>query len=214
MSVEITYKDVENESIVPRLGGYSFLPPNIDWPLNPNGEKLILILSLPTNFLNKALNFNLPKEHFLSVFTTYNQNDYFLDLITFHGDKDELENIKQGFTKVLLHKTGEIRNESNFLIPAQEFIYGDKLKLNYEEFDGDNLDDMEIYCGSLIGNKASLLQKEDLGLDDYQFCLQIYGGDFPEEFRDIFSLGDSTGYLFLNKNYNENDIGVFFTQCT
>ncbi len=61
MSVEITYKDVENESIVPRLGGYSFLPPNIDWPLNPNGEKLILILSLPTNFLNKALNFNLPK---------------------------------------------------------------------------------------------------------------------------------------------------------
>ncbi|OEC00547.1 hypothetical protein GY31_17080 [Lysinibacillus sphaericus] len=51
--------------------------------------------------------------------------------------------------------------------------------MNYENFDGEDLDDIEIYCGSLMGNKASLLQIEDLGLNDYQFCLQIYGGDFP-----------------------------------
>lgn len=214
MSVEITFKDVENESIVPRLGGYSFLPKNIDWPLNPNGDKLTLVFCLPTNFLNETLNLNLPKEQFLSVFTTYKKNDYFLDYITFHGDKEELANIKQGFTKVLLHEIGEIRNESNFLIPAQAFILGDKLNLDYENFDGEDLDDIEIYCGSLMGNKASLLQIEDLGLKDYQFCLQIYGGDFPEEFRNIFSLSDSIGYLFLNKNYNQNDIGIFFTQCT
>lgn len=213
MSVEITFKDVENESIKPRLGGYSFLPENIDWPLNPNGDKLTLVLSLPTNFLNKTLNLNLPQEHVLSVFTTYKKDDYFLDLITFHGDKEELKNIKNGFTKVLLHEAGDIRNESDYLIPAQEFIFGEELNLDLEAVDDEDLDEIEIYCGSLIGNIPSLLQIENLGLDDYQFCLQIYGGDFPEGFHDIFSLSDSIGYLFINKNY-DHDAGVFFTQCT
>ena len=218
MSVEIIFKDVENKSVVPRIGGYSFLPKNIKWPLNPKGDKLTLVISLPTDFLNKNLNLNLPNEHILSVFT-YKRDDYFLDKITFHGDKEELENIKQGFTKVLLHEVGEIRNESDFLIPAQEFILGEELNLDIEELDEededyDDYDDIEIYCGSLIGNKPSLLQIENLGLDDYQFCLQIYGGDFPVEFQNIFSLSDSVGYLFLNKNYNHNDTGVFFIQCT
>lgn len=83
-----------------------------------------------------------------------------------------------------------------------------------EEVDGEELDDGEIYCGSLIGHTPSLLQIEDLGLADYQFCLQIYGGDFPEGFHDIFCVSDSTGYLFINKDVDQNDAGVFFTQCT
>ncbi|MFB7157388.1 DUF1963 domain-containing protein [Lysinibacillus sp. NPDC056232] len=218
MSVEIIFENVGNESVVPRIGGYSFLPKNIDWPLNPNGDKLTLVLSLPTNFLNKTLNLNLPNERILSVFTTYKKDDYFLDLITFHGDKEELKNIKQGFTRVLLHEVGDIRNESDFLIPAQEFILGDEVEiedLEYsEELDEEDFDDIEIYCGSLIGSKPSLLQLEDLGLDNYQFCIQIYGGDFPEGFHNIFSLSDSIGYLFLNKDNDQNDPGVFFTQCT
>lgn len=216
MSVEIIFKDVENESVVPRIGGYSFLPKNIDWPLNPDGDKLTLVLCLPTNFLNKTLNLNLPREHIISVFTTYKRDDFFLDLITFHGDEKELENIKQGYTRVLLHEVGKIRNESEFLIPAQECILGDELNLDFEELDEENedFDDIEIYCGSLIGSKPSMLQIENLGLDDYQFCLQIYGGDFPIDFQNIFSLSDSIGYLFLNINCNQNDTGVFFTQST
>lgn len=214
MSIEIIFKDVENESIVPRLGGYSFLPEHIDWPLNPNGDKLTLVLCLPTDFLNKTLNLNFPKELVLSVFTTYKKDEYFLDVITFHGDKEELRNIEKGYTSVLLHEAGDTRNESAFLIPAQAFILGDTLNLDLEEADEEDLDDIEIYCGSLVGNKPSLLQIENLGLDDYQFCLQIYGGDFPDGFQDIFSLSDSIGYLFLNKNYNQNEVGVFFTQCT
>lgn len=211
MSVEIIFKDVENKSSIPRLGGYSLLPKNMDWPLNPNGDKLTLILSLPTDFLNEILEFNLPKRHVLSVFTTYNEEDYFLDSITFHGDIDEWQNIRKGFTRVLLHEVGEARNESDFLIPAQEIILGDELNLDLA---GKGEGDMEIYCGGLIGNESSLLQKENLGLDDYQFCLQIYGGDFPEGFQDIFYLSDSVGYLFLNKNNDDSDVGVFFTQCT
>ncbi|MEC1180009.1 DUF1963 domain-containing protein [Metasolibacillus meyeri] len=208
MSIEIIFKDVENDSIVPRLGGYSLLPENIEWPSNPNGDKLTMVLCLPTNFLNQVLNLNLPEAHILSVFTTYKKEDYFLDLITYHGDKEDLKNIKRGFTQVLLHKKGNIRNEANFLIPAQEFILGEEL--NIEE----NSDDMEFYCGSLMGKQPSLLQLENLDLDNYQFCLQIYGGDFPKEFHDIFFLSDSVGYLFLNKNGSQDEMGVFFTQCT
>ena len=88
------------------------------------------------------------------------------------------------------------------------------MDLDFEEVDEEGLDDIEIYCGSLIGDKPSLLQVEDMGLDDYQFCLQIYSGDFPKGFHDVFSLSDSVGYLFLNINVEQNHAGVFFTQCT
>ncbi|MEQ6357063.1 DUF1963 domain-containing protein [Lysinibacillus sp. M3] len=214
MSIEVIFNGVENESNVARLGGYSFLPENLDWPLNPDGDKLTLVLSLPTDFLNETLHINLPKEQVLSVFTTYKKDDYFLDSITFHGDQEELKNIKKGYTKVLLHKAGDIRNESDFLIPAQKFILGEEVDLDFEDVDEEDLDDIEIYCGSLIGDKPSLLQVEEMGLDDYQFCLQIYGGDFPEGFHDVFSLSDSVGYLFLNKKVDQKHVGVFFTQCT
>ena len=43
---------------------------------------------------------------------------------------------------------------------------------------------------------------------------RIYGGDFPEEFQDIFYLDDAIGYLFLSKEEKANDVGVFFVQCT
>ena len=55
---------------------------------------------------------------------------------------------------------------------------------------------------------------EKLELASYQFCMQIYGGDFPEEFQDIFYLDDAIGYLFLSKEEKANDVGVFFVQCT
>ncbi|MEY9977611.1 hypothetical protein [Lysinibacillus sp. RC79] len=82
MSIEVIFKGVENESNVARLGGYSFLPESIDWPLNPDGDKLTLVLCLPTDFFNKTLDLNLQEEHVLSVFTKYKKEDYFLDLIT------------------------------------------------------------------------------------------------------------------------------------
>lgn len=65
-----------------------------------------------------------------------------------------------------------------------------------------------------MGTNPVFLQNEELELDSYQFCMQIYAGDFPEEFQDIFYLSDSIGYLFLSKEENSNDAGLFFTQCT
>lgn len=75
--------------------------------------------------------------------------------------------------------------------------------------------DFKDECGdSHLGGEPIFLQNENLVVDDYQFCLQIYGGDFPEEFQDIFYLNDSIGYLFLNGEADANDIGMFFAQCS
>lgn len=195
----LKFKAVDDEKDVLRIGGKSFLPSDIEWPQNPNGEKLTFIINLPTNFLNKTLGFHYPKDKAISVFTTYNQEDYFLDVITYHGDTEELQNIKNGFTKVILHTIDTPRNDSDFLVPAHEILIDEKI---------DKAD-----CGSFLGGNPVFLQNEKMELELYRFCMQLYGGDFPEEFQDVFYLEDSIGYLFLNKE-DVNDIGLFFTQCT
>lgn len=202
MSNLVKFEEIDNELNILRIGGKSFLPHDVKWPVNPNGEKMTLIFNLPTDFLNASLQFKYPKDKVISVFTTYNTEDYFLDSIVYHGDMEELKNIKNGFTKVILHSIGSPRNESDFLIPARKIVVDEKKN---------ELDD---YYGSLFGINPVFLQKEKLELDSYQFCMQIYGGDFPEEFQDIFYLNDSIGYLFLSKEENVNDAGLFFTQCS
>ena len=138
----------------------------------------------------------------ISVFTTYNTEDYFLDSIVYHGDTEEFNNIKKGFTKVILHSIGSPRNDSDFLIPAKKIIIDEKVNESTD------------YYGSFLGTSPVFLQKEKLELNDYQFCMQISGSDFPEEFQDIFYLNDSIGYLFLRREGDLNDIGLFFTQCS
>lgn len=202
MSNIIKFEEVDNEMNIMRIGGKSFLPDDIQWPVNPNGEKLTLIFNLPTSFLNSNLQFHFPEDMIISVFTTYNKKEYFLDSIVYHGNNEELKNIKEGFTKVILHSAGSPRNDSDFLIPARKIVIGEKVN---------GLDDC---YGSLIGKEPVFLQQENLELDSYQFCMQIYGDDFPEEFNDIFYLSDSIGYLFLSKEGNVNDAGLFFTQCS
>ena len=81
MSKVIEFETVGNEENIMRIGGMSFLPESMEWPVNPNGEKMVLILNIPTNFLNDKLAYNYPKDMMISVFTTYNLEDYFLDSI-------------------------------------------------------------------------------------------------------------------------------------
>ena len=56
------------------------------------------------------------------------------------------------------------------------------------------MNEFDDYNGSLFGANPVFLQEEKLELASYQFCMQIYGGDFQEE--------------------KANDVGVFFVQCT
>lgn len=202
MSKTLEFEVAGNEEKNMRIGGMSFLPDTMEWPINPNGEKMVLILNIPTNLLNDKLGYKYPPNMMISVFTTYNTEDYFLDTIVYHGSSEELNNIKNGFTKVILHDIGAPRNDSDYLIPARRLLVGDGSDYTDE-------------CGaSLFGGVPVFLQAENLEVDDYQFCLQIYGGDFPEEFQYIFYLNDSMGYLFLKRESDENDIGIFFTQCS
>lgn len=202
MSNLVRFEKVDNELNILRIGGKSFLPPDVEWPTDPNGEKMVFIFNIPTNFLNSTLQFNYPKDQVISVFTTYNREDYFLDSIVYNGDIEELQNIKNGYTKVILHSVASPRNDADFLISAREIVIDKEMN----EFD-DNY-------GSLFGANPVFLQEEKLELASYQFCMQIYGGDFPEEFQDIFYLDDAIGYLFLSKEEKANDVGVFFVQCT
>jgi len=196
----VDLKEVNNDLNVPRIGGKSLLPDSMEYPTNPNGKKMALILSLPTNFLNQFFQFEYPSDKVISVFSTYDQEDYFLDFISYHGHSEGLENIKNGFTKVILHSIGAPRDESEYLIPAREIVVGD-------EFDVP-----EFYCGNLLGGNPVFLQNEIMELASYQFCMQLYGGDFPEGFEDVFLLSDAVGYLFLGSS--EKDPGIFFAQCT
>ena len=180
------------------IGGKSFLPNNIMWPKNPNGNNLILLMTIPTTFLNKYFDNEFIQNKIISVFTTYDKKDYFLDSIVYNGSDEELNTIKEGFTKVIFHDIGNIvRNECEFEIPKKIF------ELELIEVDGE-------YGGSKLGGKPYLLQKNELKLKNYEFILQIYGNDFPEEYNDIFYLSDSIGYLYLDKRNNR----IFFTQCT
>lgn len=77
MSNLIKFEEIDDEADILRIGGKSFLPHDVKWPVNPNGERLTLIFNLPTDFLNSSLQFKYPKDMAISVFTTYNTEDYF-----------------------------------------------------------------------------------------------------------------------------------------
>ena len=192
-------KEINPESVSPRIGGKSFLPQNTDWPVNPDGEHLCLIASIPLNFIEEQSSSAPSSNLFISVFSTYNKEEYFLDLITYHGDEDELENIKSGFTKVIIHEKGDPRSESEIVIPSREIEVLNQI-----------LEHEHTYTGSKIFGSPGLLQNEILKTGKSDFILQLYGGDFPDEFQDIFYLSDAVGYLFMG----ENGESIFFVQVT
>lgn len=198
MQYQLTFTDEKQNTEIAYIGGKSLLEKNIEWPKNPKGDNLVLIITLSTDYLNEYLGKKFPQNKIISVFTTYNKDDFFLDVISYNSDDSELENIRRGFTKVIIHDIGFVaRNDAKFEIPKKHF--------NLTPFE----DVPEYFCGSKMGGKQYLLQNKILKLDYYEYILQIYGNDFPEEYNDIFYLSDSVGYLYLNDME-----GIFFTQFT
>lgn len=58
MSKTIEFESIDNEANIMRIGGMSFLPKDMEWPVNPSGEKMVLILNIPTLFLNDKMSYN------------------------------------------------------------------------------------------------------------------------------------------------------------
>ncbi len=193
-------QNIHEKSIESRIGGFSLLPEDVEWPKNPRGEKLVLIASISSKMINELVGTNYPDDTILSVFSTYNE-EYFLDVITYHGSKEELKNIKSGFTRVILHKTGSGRSEAHYYISARKIELVEKT-------------DEQNYTASKIGGMPGLLQNEPLNIGNKLFCLQLYSADFPEGCDDIFYLSDAVGYLFISVDANYNDSGMFFVQTS
>jgi hypothetical protein len=201
--IYFTKKCINNRQ--PRVGGGPLIGGVLDWPTTPNGVELTLLMSLPTKFLNDNIDTNLPDDKFISVFSFYSKKEYFLEYITYHGDPSELILLRKGYTRVFMHDIGDEIHRANeitaMLIEIKENLSGE----------------VDHFQGSKLGNPISFLQNNQIKLENQNFVLQIYGGDFPENHKDILFLSDAIGYLFLDSNPNSGstiDAGTFFVQTT
>ncbi|WP_063902042.1 hypothetical protein [Burkholderia stagnalis] len=182
-----------HDALDPRIGGGALIGGLVSWPTTSSGEELQLVASLPAKFLGLE-----GGDEYVSVFSFYSRDDYFLDRITYHGDPEEMRVIKVGkYTQVLFHKKGaEIFGGD--VIPAKKLIVQDET--------------VQPYQGSGIGMPPGFLQNENLNIDQgLEFSLQLYSGDFPSGWTDIFGLSDAVAYLFIDKDKRE---GLFFVQVT
>lgn len=176
-----------------RIGGNALIGGIIEWPtLSENEEPLTLVASIEACSIFN----NQPPFKYISIFSYYSADDYFLDRVCYHGDPDELRDILGGTTKVVLHDEGLPINKG-YNIPA--------MKMDVDT------NDSGLFQGSGVGATPSMLQNEHLNLSDFEFKMQIYSSDFPKPFDDIFGLSDAIGYLYIK---NDLSSGLFFVQTT
>lgn len=180
-----------------RIGGGALIGGVCDWPRGLSGQCLVLVASLPAAFLAEHAGIDIGAGRYASVFTTYAPGTYFLDEITYHGDPAELALLRRGVTQVLVHDSG-IPVHGEVEVPSRAIRLG------------------EGAAQSWMGGEPGLLQEEDLAVDGLTFALQLYGGDMPEPFRDLFYLTDGVGYLYLPPHASAgiDRSGLFFVQVT
>ncbi|KVC64137.1 hypothetical protein WI73_23105 [Burkholderia ubonensis] len=191
---EIDFDETSHDALEPRIGGGALIGGVESWPTSSSGEALHLIASLPATFLGIA---GCGYEY-VSVFSFYSANEYFLDRVTYHGDSDEMEIItRDRTTRVIFHAKGT-EMFGTHVIPARTLRVRDEVA--------------HPFHGSGIGGHPGLLQDEDLSLpQDFEFAIQLYSGDFPDGWTDIFGLSDALGYLFVATKSGK---GLFFVQVT
>lgn len=176
-----------------RIGGCALIGGITEWPTHPNSqEPLTLVASLEASTL-----FNSPVTFkYVSIFSYYSSENYFLDEICYHGSPEELKDILDGTSRVMLHAEG---------LPISEGHAIPEMEMHIED------NDSGLFHGSGVGDAPCLLQHEPLDLAEFEFKLQLYSSDFPKPFNDIFGISDAIGYLYINKKAGT---GLFFVQTT
>ncbi|MBS9443674.1 DUF1963 domain-containing protein [Photorhabdus heterorhabditis] len=172
------------------------------WPVNPDGEKLLHLFSIDCEKLSSRISQGvLPTSGYLSVFSTYSDDDYFLDNITYFGDEQELKLIQSGFTFVSYSLTNDSLENNDKFIPERSVNFLDM-----------EMGDDEYPMISLFSNNVpnGLDDIGDIG-NSYHFVCQIYSADFPKPFQDALGLSDAIGYLFIKSTENGIE-GIFFVQ--
>jgi len=188
------------QTFLPRMGGGTCLPKEVEWPRDKEGEPMLHLLTLPSNIVNIFSDCNLPTDHCISVFIPYRHDsiDYAIDLAR-----------KPGAAFVIAHKTSmEIRQECKYpLLPPHEI----KIDCDKEAEDEDEFSD-EI--DSKIGGGPVWLQ-DRLEISDKKFLLQLVGamiGNCWPSHKGMFLGG--IGYLFIDGNfdYSKSRFGEFRVQ--
>lgn len=164
-----------------------------------SGELLHLIASFSLDAIARILGTELP-EHLahgnkrLYGFSYFNQDEYFLDHISYYGTSDEPEFFAERYTRGIIADEGAFKFTTS---PVYAF-----------ENAGQETDD-EV---SFVGGEPEFLQNEDCEeLEGYAFIGQIIGYDLPEELEDLFYLTSNIGYFFIRNDFSE---GLFFVQGT
>ena len=205
MAYRIKFSNPCSNRETARIGGEAFIGGIADWPETPEGLPLTLVMSIPTSFLNQYANFQFSEDFFVSVFTYYSADDYFLEFITYHGNQSELDTIRKGYTKVLIHTKGTALS-GPITIPAMSI-----------EVDEGNVDPAG-FQESKIGGMPDQLQPGLLLLGEQRFALQLYGDVFPDPYKDIFFMPEALAYLFVQPNQlsfsKATEAGTFFVQVT
>ncbi len=179
-----------------RLGGAPLTGGVIARPVNPIGQTLRLVASLPAAIANKHCGLPLPIDHVVSVFSTWSASDYFLEHITYAGDDVELAHLRTGFTRTLVHARGTPDPHPVDIAPWAVDV-------------GQGLDGV-----SRIGGRPDFLQKNPLALDPFAFAFQFYGGLVPKPNDDLLFLSDAVGYVFLPRQFDgQIGEGLFFVQA-
>lgn len=179
------------------------------WPQNPEGEDLVLLFSIDCRRLKEFSGLqNIPEEGFISVFSTYNPPEYFLDNICYTGDDLEYRLITSGYTFVSYQKDARLCD-----CPVASFIPKTPVGLERKQIEKGAFPTFSFFSDDVPNG---LLGVHGL-YEDYDFVCQLYSSDFPAPYKDIFYLTDAIGYLFIRKNVTvktdeEMLPGLFFVQ--
>ncbi|RNM24625.1 DUF1963 domain-containing protein [Dickeya fangzhongdai] len=175
---------------------------DLDWPQNPLGEDLKLLMTIDNNRFNENISeVILPEDKFTSVFSTYSEERYFLDDIIYSGDQVEFNYIKKGFTKVIV-------SENPFL-KADNGSQTNRFSLKPRELESDIFPAFSFFSKELPNGVNGCNEL----LSEYYFICQIYSSDIPSKDGGALGLSDAIGYLFLKKDISEHtDAGFFFIQ--
>lgn len=162
-----------------------------EWPVNPAGDFLLLLLTIDCRALQAALpRPELPDCGYLQVFSTYKRDDYFLDDICCCGTAEELERLRSGYTRVV-YSLGETPMRS----PVASMP---RLNMQLQDY---RFGDDEFCVASLLADKAPRGVRAAALLEaDHVFFCQIYSADFPAPFEDALYLSDAVGCLFLRRD--------------
>lgn len=174
------------------------------WPKNPDGLPLTLVMSIDcvlarTYFLPSII----PQTGIIYVFSTYDPNEYFLDLISAPGNFEDLMFVSSGYTQVI-HSEDSNKETVNSEAHSIPETYTQVIDEDFE------MDDF-VVCSMITDHIPSQLELEADISENYNLVLQLYSADFPSPYKDIFYLTDANAYLLMPKTHSsQTDKGIFF----